>query len=84
MALEDIWRQCVTPVELGAISHSEVDSVATVGARRTNPSRGAATDDHDVAASNRPLALNTRQLATDVEVQVVAMSIGQRLQNADP
>ena len=77
-------RQVVAPIEFGTVCDKCIDLVRRV--RTPNeppcrPTRRIAANRNDVADSVRPLALNPKQPAVDVENEVVAKPIVNGLQD---
>jgi hypothetical protein len=80
-------RQEETPIEFGAVSCERVDLVRGVEsfakALSSSPRRIAANDD-DVAIPTRPLALNTPEPRSEIEDQITAATLGNRLVDVNP
>ena len=86
MSVEDLRWKRITAFVIRAVSDDEIDFFPAVDAVYepfSATSRRPAVDNDDVAAANRPLALDTEQFRACIEDEVVAMAVGERLEDAN-
>jgi hypothetical protein len=79
-------RKVVTGLGRRAVADDRIDLARLILPANESVATSAfspAADDNDSALLNRPFALNAKQLASDIEDQVVAL-VSQRLRHSDP
>ena len=75
-------RKQVAAIQRAAIRRQSIDLILAVGTPDVSPTarpRSADVDPNDISVVRRPLALNPENLRAEVERQVVALVLGQRL-----